>query len=228
MKKVLFICSLLFLASCMKEKLYLADDEVVDMDENVYHSVTIGSQVWLKENLKTTRYNDNTLIPNVKESLDWAQLSSPAYCWYFNIVDRTNNKGILYNWYAVNSKKLCPAGYHVPSDAEWLELEIFIGMDPEIANLLDWRGDKLSKSLMADYSWYDPQDDDYGFSAIPAGFRSSGTGSFDEYEHQTDWWCADEKDQFTALRRSIVDYTDGIYRNVCQKNTGLSVRCIKN
>jgi uncharacterized protein (TIGR02145 family) len=212
----------------MKEKLFLADDQVIDMDENVYHAVTIGSQIWLKENLKTTRYNDNTRIPNIEENMDWVQLASPGYCWYYNIVDRTNNKGILYNWYVVNTKKLCPAGYHVPSDAEWKELELYIGMDAKEVELIGWRGEKLSESLKADYGWDKPGTNDYDFSAIPAGFRFYQSGHFESYEQQVDWWCTDEEDQFSALRRSIVDYQEGIYRNGCPKDNGLSVRCIKN
>jgi len=226
MRKIPFFIILLFFSSCMKEKLYLEYDQVIDMDENVYHSVTIGSQVWLKENLKTIKFNDNTSIPNLKEDVDWANTFSPAYCWYYNIVDRTSDKGILYNWYAVNTKKLCPVGWHVPSDQEWKDLEIYIGMKD--VDSLNWRGKGLATSLKTNHDWHEPGTDDYGFSALPSGFRSASNGHFEEYDQQADWWCDDEQDFDYALRRGIVIYRDDIYRNSCPKNNGISVRCIKN
>ena len=228
MKNLIFLIFLLLFSSCTKEKLFLADNQVIDMDENVYHSIVIGSQVWLKENLKTTRYSDNTLIPNLKENVDWTQTSSPAYCWYFNVVDKTSSKGALYNWSAVNTNKLCPTGWHIPSDAEWEELELYIGMDPVELDLRNWRGGELSERLKSNYDWSNPGTNDYDFTAVPSGFRFYSGGHFEAYDQQTNWWCKEEDDSFSAFFRSIVDYQNGIYRNSCPKNNGMSVRCIKN
>ena len=94
---------------------------VKDTDGNVYHTVTIGTQVWMKENLKTTKYNDGTPIPLVAESKAWGNLSTPAYCWF------KTKYGALYNWYTVNTGKLCPLGWHVPTDAEWTKLITYLG-----------------------------------------------------------------------------------------------------
>jgi hypothetical protein len=101
-----------------------------DIEGNTYHSVEIGNQVWMVENLKTTKYNDGTSIPLVNNGLTWKSLTTPAYCRYNN--DAINNKvtyGALYNWYTVNTGKLCPKSWHVPTDSEWKLLEINIMMD---------------------------------------------------------------------------------------------------
>jgi len=98
-----------------------------DIDGNSYKTVTIGSQVWMAENLKTTKYNDGTSIPMIPENNAWTGLTSPAFSWYNN--DSTENKktyGALYNWYTVNTNKLCPTGWHVPADAEWMTLTTYL------------------------------------------------------------------------------------------------------
>ena len=101
---------------------------VTDDDGNVYHSVTIGTQVWMVENLKTTKYNDGTSIPLVTDATDWHNLLTPGYCWNNN--DEATYKatyGALYNWYTVNTGNLCPTGWHVPGDAEWTTLTTYLG-----------------------------------------------------------------------------------------------------
>ena len=101
---------------------------VSDADGYVYHTVTIGAQVWMVENLKTTKYNDGTAIPLVTDSTAWAILTIPGYCWYNNdAVTYKATYGALYNWYAVNTGKLAPKGWHVPADAEWTKLITFLG-----------------------------------------------------------------------------------------------------
>ncbi len=101
---------------------------VTYVDGNVYNIVIIGTHVWMKENLKTTKYNDGSNIPLVIDSTTWVNLTTPGYCWYNN--DATSHKntyGALYNWYAVNTGKLCPAGWYVPSDTEWQTLMNYLG-----------------------------------------------------------------------------------------------------
>ena len=96
---------------------------VTDINGNVYHTVMIGNQVWMVENLKTTKYKDGTAIPNVTDNNAWSALSTPAYCWYNNdAATYKSTYGALYNWYAVNTGKLAPAGWHVATDAEWTKL----------------------------------------------------------------------------------------------------------
>jgi uncharacterized protein (TIGR02145 family) len=100
---------------------------VTDKDGNVYHTVTIGTQTWMVENLKTTKYNDGTAIPFITDNSAWANLTTPGYCWYNN--DSTTYKnmyGALYNWYAVSTGNLAPKGWHVATDAEWTTLQNYL------------------------------------------------------------------------------------------------------
>jgi uncharacterized protein (TIGR02145 family) len=114
--------------SCKKDSKNDTPSIVTDKDGNVYHTITIGTQVWMVENLKTTKYNDGTDIPLVKDSATWANLTTPGYCWLYN--DQTtyiNTTGALYNWYAVNTGKLAPIGWHVPSDSDFIALTKYLG-----------------------------------------------------------------------------------------------------
>lgn len=128
MKKKLFIVirlllmSVLFLAlatGCKKKEDSIT---VTDIDGNVYNTVTIGTQVWFKENLRTTSYNDGTDIPNITGDDGWQNTSSGAYCWYDNDMNNKGEYGALYNWYAGNTAKLCPTGWHVPTHDEFIAL----------------------------------------------------------------------------------------------------------
>src|SRR5664279_5386678 len=101
-----------------------------DIDGNVYKNVTIVKQILMAENLKTTKFNDGTSIPLVRENSAWKDMNSPSFCWYNNdATTNKNNYGALYNWYTVNTNKLCPSGWHVPSDAEWTTLRTYLGGD---------------------------------------------------------------------------------------------------
>jgi len=96
---------------------------VKDIDGNVYNTITIGTQVWMAENLKTTKFDDSTAIPLRLDNKDWKALFTPAYFCYDNDENANiNTYGALYNWYAVSTNKLCPAGWHIPDDAEWTTL----------------------------------------------------------------------------------------------------------
>lgn len=113
---------------------------ITDADGNTYNTIWINGRQWMKENLKTTKYNNGTNIPNVTDNGTWAGLSTPAYCWYNNDIANKPNYGALYNWYAVNTGNLCPTGWHVPTDAEWYAMENYV--DPTIndPNATGWRG----------------------------------------------------------------------------------------
>src|SRR4030043_168747 len=123
---------------------------VTDADGNVYQTVKIGNQVWTVENLRTTKYDDGSAIPLVTDSAAWAALTTPGFCYYNNTTNADNIKkfGALYNWHAVNTKKLAPKGWHVPTEAEWITLENYL-----IANGYNWDGtkteNKIAKSMAA-------------------------------------------------------------------------------
>ncbi len=114
---------------------------VSDVEGNVYKTIELGSQTWMAENLKTTRFNDDTEIPLVTGGTEWELMRSPAYCWYENNEAVYKDfYGAYYNWYTVNTGKLCPSGWHVPSDEEWKTLEMHLGMSQESADSWAWRG----------------------------------------------------------------------------------------
>jgi len=116
--------------SCNEDE--ISSSIITDIDGNEYNTVVIGTQIWMKENLKTTKYNDATLITYITDTSDWIT-ASEAYCWYAN--DSATCKatyGALYNWYAVDpssngNRNICPTGWHVPTDGEWATLTIFLG-----------------------------------------------------------------------------------------------------
>jgi uncharacterized protein (TIGR02145 family) len=154
-----------------------------DIDGNVYKTVMIGTQVWMADNLKVTKYNNGTEIPNIKDGVQWAAATAGAYCLYNNDIGNKSTYGILYNWHAVNTRKLCPTGWHVPDDAEWITLENYL-----IASGYNYdgttTGSKIAKSLAATTSWapttatgavgntdFPLYRNKSGFSALPGGYR---------------------------------------------------------
>ncbi len=156
------ICALLLFLATGCKKSNEEPSEIKDGDGNVYTSVKIGTQTWLSENLKTTKFNDGTPIPLVTDNNEWKNLATPGYCWYGN--DEATHKnvyGALYNWHAVSTGKLCPKGWHVPSSDEIDVLDIFIGNDV---------GGKLKETGTT--HWRAPNtgaNDQYGFRALPGG-----------------------------------------------------------
>ncbi len=150
----------------------------------------IGTQVWMAENLKTTKYSNitNDPIPNVTASIgtgSWSVLTTGAYCWYGNDAANKPIYGALYNWFAVNTGNLCPAGWHVPSDAEYLTMELFLGMSPgtSAGQVGAWtdRGTNQGTQMKNTTGWAPPNENGTntsGFSALPGGYRYAVDGSF--------------------------------------------------
>ena len=202
---------------------------LTDSDGNVYQYSKIGTQVWMRENLKTTRYNDGTDIPVVADQTAWSALTSPAYSWYNNDADTYKNVyGSLYNWYAVNTGKLCPAGWHVPSFSEWLALMTFLGGGNE-ANGRQTGGKLLKESGTSHWNNPNYATDQYGYKALPGGFRSDD-GSFFYINTFGIWWASglwwaggDNGTNFTMTNDS-----EGVSYGVAAKNTGASIRCLKD
>lgn len=222
------IMSLIVLTACKKKD--TNDDNnnnppsattVTDIDGNLYHSVTIGTQVWMVENLKVTKYNDGTSIPNVTDATEWSELTTGALCDYENTPTNSATYGKLYNWYAVNTGKLCPTGWHVPTDAEWTTLTTYLGG-------LSVAGGKLKETGTT--HWSSPNTgatNEAGFTALPGGSRT-GNGPFNWIGSYGYWWSASESSATNATDRSMLfsaSYVDFHYFN---KRLGLSVRCVRD
>jgi uncharacterized protein (TIGR02145 family) len=190
---------------------------MTDQDGNVYKTVTIGTQSWMAENLRTTRYNDGTTIPNVLDNDEWKALTSGAYCNYNNTTrtDTIATYGRLYNWYAVNTGKLAPTGWHVATDVEWTQLTDYLSI---------FEG-KLRETGTS--HWASPNTgatNETGFTALPGGSRFNGT--FTSIGYYGYWWSATESITNYAWYRGITD-TD-IYRDDNVKELGFSVRCVRD
>jgi len=213
---------LIFFNACKKDNSSSPSDTVTDADGNIYHTVTIGTQVWMVENLKTTHLNDGiTEIAAITDNTSWGGLITPALCWYNNDITNKATYGALYNWYAVNTGKLCPSGWHVPSDAEWVTLITYLGGD-SIA------GGKLKESGTA--HWNSPNtgaDNSSGFTAVPAG--SHYTNGYYYYNGKYGWyWSSTESSSDNAWHIYVNYLSAAITRKDGSKKIGFSVRCIKD
>ncbi|MEX0982173.1 MAG: fibrobacter succinogenes major paralogous domain-containing protein [Bacteroidales bacterium] len=231
---LILVFSLVFIIGCEKENGNGVIGPVEDIVGNVYQTVTIGDQVWMAENLKTTKYNDGTDIPNVIENTDWRSLSTGAYAWYEN--DETTYGdiyGALYNWYAVETGNLCPSGWHVPTDAEWKTLEMHLGMSQTEADDTGWRGTDEGGKLkeIETTHWNSPNTgatNETGFTALPDGHRDN-SGSFSNVGNYGSWWSATEYYTYYACGRYVGYGSSGVGRdNDVEKEDGVSVRCLRD
>ncbi len=211
--------------------------KVEDVDGNIYNTVTIGSQIWLKENLKVTHYPDNTPIPLVTDNTEWGDLSDngtdDAYCFYNN--DANSEYGILYTWAAAMGDNgvssttnpsgvqgVCPDGWHLPSDAEWTELSDFL-LGVGVA------GGKMKETGTT--HWNDPNTgatNESGFSGFAGGYRIHTSGTFNGIGTGGFWWSTSEYNSANIWTRSLshVNTEIGVFDNY--KSYGFSVRCVKD
>jgi uncharacterized protein (TIGR02145 family) len=207
--------------SCKKEENTPTPQTLTDIEGNVYHTVTIGTQVWMVENLKTTKYNDGTPIPQVTNDTAWGNLATPGYCWYKNDgLTYKNSYGALYNWYTINTGKLAPTGWHVPTYAEMTTLITYLGTD-SIAG-----GKMKSTSIL----WMQPNigaDNRSGFSALPGGIRNTN-GLFFFQTSGGYWWTVTENDTFSAMLLCLVSSSAITLGGADYKTNGCSVRCLKD
>jgi uncharacterized protein (TIGR02145 family) len=203
--------------------------KVADIEGNLYSTVTIGTQVWMAENLKTTKYNDDTPIPNITADEEWIVITSPAYCWFGNNISNKNIYGALYNWYVVGTGKLCPDGWHVPSDEEYKTLEKVLGMSTDQADLWNWRGTDQGSQMKSTSGWTEGGNgtNSSGFNGLAGGYRFGATGAFNALGILTYWWSSEHNADQGVYRRLDYD-NNGVYRSVTSKRGGKYVRCIKN
>jgi uncharacterized protein (TIGR02145 family) len=214
---------------------------ITDASGNTYPIVTIGTQVWMAENLRTTKYRDGSNIPIVTDNTQWANninagATSPMMCWYNNdqAIYTANKFGALYNWYAINpatngNKNVCPTGWHVPTYAEWTTLINFL--DPNADGGLQTpnkAGGKM-KSTGTQY-WKSPNTDatnSSGWSGLPGGGRSYRDGTFDGIGASGVWW--DSEDDIGLIWTLSLSYNYGdVNGGNPSKSNGLSVRCLRD
>jgi uncharacterized protein (TIGR02145 family) len=232
---VLLILSIFLMFSCTKDEHKNKDKEitVTDIDGNIYNTITIGTQVWMAENLKTTKYNDGTALSNVTDNTAWSALTTGAYSEYNNTPGNSTTYGRLYNWYAVDNnattkvasnggKNVCPTDWHVPDDAEWTTLTTFLGGEAVA-------GGKLKETGTT--HWTSPNTgatNETGFTALPGGYRDLG-GHYYNIGRIGFWWSSTEYSATYAWLRLIYgDYAVVDSSRYYEKPVGFSVRCIKD
>jgi uncharacterized protein (TIGR02145 family) len=231
MKKLLLITATVFYIQICNSQ----TGTVTDIDGNVYNTVTIGTQKWMKENLRTTKYSDGTAIPLVNNVASWDALSttSKAYCWYNDDIANQTTYGALYTWAAAmngtastsanpsNAKGVCPTGWHLPSNEEWAQLTTFLGGE----NLA---GGKLKETGTT--HWGSPNTgatNETGFTALPDGGRFDD-GTFASLENYGNWWSATESSTSNAWSRFMLHNLSNADRSNDYKALGFSVRCIED
>ena len=220
-----------------QEDAYLEENEiregygtgVKDINGNTYKTIYIGTQEWMGENLKVSKYNDGTIIPNITDETKWENTKAGAWCYYDNNAD--NNKyGKLYNWYAVSSttngnKNLCPIGWHVPTDDEWTFLTDYLGGE-------GISGDKLKEIGIKHWDKHidNSATNSSLFTALPGSSRYNG--GFYTIGHEGNWWSSTKNNyqdvDIDAWIRALYMGTSSVERTPRLYNDGLSVRCLKD
>jgi uncharacterized protein (TIGR02145 family) len=196
---------------------------------NIYPTVVIGTQLWMQSDLKTTRYSDNALIPNETDNGAWAALTSDAWCWYENNASYGSTYGIIYNWYAVETGKLCPTGWHVPSDNDFKILERFLGMTSAEADGSGWRGTNQGTQLKSTLTWTPATGtNSSGFAALGGGYRWGENGTFNNMGTVAYWWTSTLHwtDTTKAVYRRLDSGENQVYREGVIKAGGKFVRCL--
>lgn len=209
---------------------------VTDFDGNVYNTVTIGTQVWMAENLKTTKYANGTAIPlaNTRSTWDALTVTSKAYCWYNDDIANKATYGALYNTWAAamngaasvitnpsGVQGVCPTGWHLPSGAEWTQLTTYLEGE-SVA------GGKLKE--IGTIHWTSPNTgatNETGFTALPGGYHNSN-GIFSEVGNHGAWWSASESSATDALYLNISYGFSALGSGIGDKVHGISVRCVRD
>ncbi len=194
------------------------NNTLIDIEGNIYHFVTIGTQVWMVENLQTTKYRNGDPIPNVTDNNDWNLQTYGAYCNYNNDIDFSNVYGHLYNWFVVgDSRNIAPLGWHVPTIEEWNILNAFVG------------GSAYTLKEMGTAHWQDPNfgTNFVGFTALPNGWRDS-FGAYSFIGESANWWTSTQyASDFAAFVWLSFDDKMGSVTTT-PKKYGFAIRCIRD
>jgi uncharacterized protein (TIGR02145 family) len=203
-------------------------------DGRNYDLVEIGGQCWFADNLATDQYRNGDPIPTGLSNAAWGSTTSGAFAIYNN--DPTNDAtyGKLYNWYTtVDSRGLCPAGWHVPTDCEWMYLEGSLGMSVADQEMIGFRGSDEGGRLKSVSGWNSPNNggsNTFNFSALPSGYRYD-IGGYDNIGSQGGFWSSSTADLTSSWDRGLVNSHADIARYgnfLSDNNYGFSIRCLKN
>ncbi|MCA0447316.1 MAG: PEGA domain-containing protein [Bacteroidetes bacterium] len=187
----------------------------------IYKTVIIGNQEWTVENLRTKTYNDRTPIRSITDYTEWTKTTTGAFCVYDNWEGNVSTYGYLYNWYAVNTGKLAPAtgGWRVPTDEDWTKLTDYVG------------GESTAGSVLKASSGWDDNGNgtnEYGFSALPGGYRIDFSGAFIDFGQGGGWWSSSASDATKALRWFIYYQSNRLVRDGTNQRLGFSVRLVRD
>ena len=233
-KSTWFIFLLITLISCNKNPESSANgtgDQMADIDGNVYQTVKIGNQMWMKENLRVTHYRNGDDIPNVQDDSSWIDLTTGAYCAYENDEGNISKYGILYNWHAVgDTRNIAPEGWHVPTDQEWKDLEMYLGLSRNEADDKSWQGTDQGSQLKATCGWANDGNgtNTSSFSALPGGYRYGYTGAFGSIDSSASYWSSSQSGALYAWFRNLSYSTSKVRRSSSNRQSGYSVRCVRD
>ena len=220
------VCSVSMVVQEKPSTIGIPGPNITDAENNTYKTVTIGTQQWMAENLKVTKYNDGTAIPNITDNTQWKNNTTGAWAYYNNDAANNAKYGKLYNGYAVSkrfngNKNVCPTSWHVPTDAEWTVLTDYLG-GSTVA------GGKMKEVGTA--SWNSPNTDATNtslFTGLPGGYRYNG-GDYNNVGSYGYWWSSWEDNTGDAWNRLLVNYNGGAGRRNDVEKNGLSVRCLRD
>ncbi len=219
-KKEVNLISAPTISSTITYNTNLTYGSVKDVDGNTYKTITISGEEWMAENLKVTRYNDSTPIPFVFDSVAWINLSDAGYCLYKNNPTNKDLYGLLYNYYVISTKNVCPKGWHIPSDEEWSNLTNVLGTSVVAGGKMKEAGDSHWIGLNELTS------NSSGFTALPGGVRDYD-GVMVGQRYMGYWWTSLEQSADFAYVRYL--HNDAhCERSYILKNYGISIRCLKD
>ncbi len=196
---------------------------VTDVDGNVYKTITIGNQTWMAENLRVLHYRNGDTIPGITDATKWAQRIKGAYCDYLNDASKAAIYGKLYNWLTIiDTRNVCPAGWHVPVDAEWETLYTTLG------GYQTTTSDKMREVGITHWAYInDGASNACGFTAIPGGMRDFG-GIFFDVGQTGFWWSATPSGDYYQQEADYYFLDSGVNSGSGSRLNGLSIRCVKD
>ena len=228
-----FLLLVVTLANCKKD---LTKDEIIrysgskgityDIDSNGYETFGVGDQIWMSQNLRTSRLNNGIKINLVTENNQWITLNQPGYCWYKNDSIENEKFGALYNYFTIESGLLCPVGWHVPTQEDWNYLingfgginvagDVLKGRNPTLAHVIQW----------GPHSFANPP----AFRALPGGYRDAlSKRQFISIDTGAYWWTMKSYGDTRYYATSILALDSTVYSKYFSRKDGLSIRCVKN